>query len=330
MLGNGSQQKRASDNQSLQKNTPFDSQEQRWLAGGATDIISIMELRRLSILGVGLLGGSLGLAVRRIASEVRIVGYGHRAGSLERAIVLGAIDETTTDARLAVAGADLVVLCTPVGTFDSLLGQIAGALKTGAIVTDVGSTKRAVVELAETRLPAGVHFVGSHPMAGSEKRGVEFSRADLFENATCLLTPTARTNAGALQEIEKFWQRLGMRTLSLSPERHDRQLAAISHLPHALAAALVRMQDESSFELAGKGFWDTTRIASGDAGLWRDIFMDNRENVLEGIDSLKAELEGLAGCLKRADAAGVQAWLEQAARQRDSHHPGSNEVGRPE
>lgn len=153
--------------------------------------------RQLTIMGVGLLGGSIGLALHTAAPKCRIIGYGHRRESLSKALEITAIDAIETDPAKAVTGSDLVILCTPVGTFEQLLGQIGPSLAARAIVTDVGSTKRSVVRLAESLLPKGVHFVGSHPIAGSEKRGVEFSRADLFTNQLCILTPTPQTHVAA-------------------------------------------------------------------------------------------------------------------------------------
>lgn len=271
---------------------------------------------RLSILGVGLLGGSIGLAVRSVASNCIVVGYGHRVSTTDEARRIGAIDEATQSAAEAVRGADLVILCTPVGIFDAILREIAPALQTGAVVTDVGSTKRSVVASAERLLPAGAHFVGSHPMAGSEKRGVRFASADLFDGATCILTPTRDTDLGALERVGKFWTSLKMELVRLSPEEHDRRLADVSHLPHALAAALVSMQDEGSLGLAGKGFLDTTRIAGGDGGLWRDIFLDNRDNLRASIRRFQGHLDQLLARLDSGDPAAVKQWLDLAAARR--------------
>jgi len=273
-----------------------------------------MSIVRLSILGVGLLGGSLGLAAKRSMPGVRVVGYGHRPVTLESALKLGAIDEATADVVSAVHDADLVVLCTPVGLFDGLLGQIAPALKRGAIVTDVGSTKRSVVERGESLV---ARFVGSHPMAGSEKRGVEFARADLFDRALCILTPTPRTDPAALDLVDTFWKKIGSRTTHLAPDTHDELLAGVSHLPHLLAAALVAVQDERAMDLAGRGFLDTTRVASGDGGLWRDILLDNRDHVRASIDRLKTELDTLSKHLDAQDTTAVKAWLDHAAARRD-------------
>jgi prephenate dehydrogenase len=277
-----------------------------------------MQPRRLSILGVGLLGGSIGLAWKSISNSCRIVGYGHRRENLEKALEVGAVDEITQDPAEASAGADLVILCTPVGTFNDILGRIAPGLSPGSIVTDVGSTKRSVVVAAAKFLPPTAHFVGSHPMAGSEKRGVEFARADLLKGAQCLVTPTPATDSSAIEAIQTFWQKLGMQVTQLSPQDHDRLVADISHLPHAVAAALVAMQTDSSLKLAGRGFLDATRIAGGDGGLWRDILLDNHDNIRSGIERLQGTLTTLLRRLDEKDANGLREWLDAAAVRREN------------
>jgi prephenate dehydrogenase len=275
-----------------------------------------MAPKRLSILGVGLLGGSIGLAVGKAVKGCTVVGYGHRQETLDDALAMGAIHEASASAAEAVSGADLVILCTPVGIFDEVLRAIAPALSAGAIVTDVGSTKRSVVAAGERLLPGSLSFVGSHPMAGSEKRGVRYATPDLFEGAVCITTPTNRTNPEALGKIEAFWKLLGMHLIRLSPEEHDRRLADVSHLPHALASVLVAMQDEASLPLAGKGFRDSTRIAGGDGGLWRDIFIDNRDNLRDSLQRFRTQLDRLESHLEAADADAVKAWLDAAAARR--------------
>ena len=155
-------------------------------------------------------------------------------------------------------------------------------------------------------------------MAGSEKRGVEFARADLTQGALCIVTPDESSDSGALEKVESFWRLIGMRTTRLSPAEHDRRLADVSHLPHAVAAALVAMQDPASFELSGKGFADATRIAAGDGGLWRDILLDNRENVLSSLDRLRAQLDALAARLRDNDPEALKVWLNAAATKRAS------------
>jgi prephenate dehydrogenase len=229
---------------------------------------------------------------------------------------MGAIDAFFDDPAQAVGEAQLVILCTPVGEFERILQAIAPALKPGAMVTDVGSTKRSVVAAAQRLLPASVHFVGSHPMAGSEKRGVEFARADFFANAACLITPTPQTDPAALEGVEGFWKELGMRIVRLSPAEHDRLLAEMSHLPHALAAALVTMQEAQGLALAGKGFLDTTRIAAGDGGIWRDILWDNRDNLRGAIQRLREELSQVEKMLEMQQGAALAQWLDAAALRR--------------
>jgi len=275
-----------------------------------------MALDRLCIIGVGLLGGSIGLAVRSALSDCEIVGYGHRPDTLERAKKIGAIDRGETDLGPAVEGADLVVLCTPVGLLEEMLRGISSFLKPGALVTDVGSTKGSIVASAGKLLTKTVEFVGSHPMAGSEKRGVEFSRADLFQNALCILTPTDQTPEPAVTAVDDFWKTLGMRTCRMSPADHDRALAEISHLPHALAAALVTMQAPDALALAGKGFLDTTRIAGGDGGLWRDIFVDNAANMRAALTKMRGLLDHFESLLEPGRGEELRAWLDAAAGKR--------------
>ena len=277
-----------------------------------------MPPKRISILGVGLLGGSIGLAIKSLVSDCQIIGYGHRQSTLDNSIRLGAIDLAFTDPAAAVEGADLVILCTPVGLFGEILAKISDALSPEAIFTDVGSTKQSVVQSAGTLLKYPTRFVGSHPMAGSEKRGVEFARADLFRGAHCITTPLASTDPKALEDVEAFWKMLGMRISRLAPDEHDRILAEVSHLPHAVAAALVAMQSEKGLSLCGPGFRDATRIAAGDPGLWRDIFIDNKQSLSASLRRLRDELDQLQQKLDDGDAKAIEQWLDAAARRRKS------------
>jgi prephenate dehydrogenase len=274
-----------------------------------------MQPKRLSVLGIGLLGGSLGLAVKRLSKHCSVAGYARKPQTLRAALDMGAIDEGYADAAAAVQGADLVVLCTPVGVLCNLLDEIGPALAPGAVVTDVGSTKRTVVSHAG-RAGYGT-FVGSHPMAGSEKQGVQHARADLYEGALCLTTPDSRTQPEALEKVESFWKLLSMRVRRLTPEAHDRLIGDVSHLPHAVAAALVHAQTDDALALAGKGFLDTTRVAAGDAGLWRDILLDNRDNLRAGIGRLRRDLDRLIALLEGSDSEGLRSWLESAAKRRE-------------
>jgi prephenate dehydrogenase len=275
-----------------------------------------MTPKRLSIIGVGLLGGSIGLAVKSAAIPCRVIGYGHRRATLDKALASEAIDEAAMTLVDAVDGADLVILCTPVGLFRQILTDIAPALGTGVIVTDVGSTKRSVVRDAVEILPKHAKFVGSHPMAGSEKRGIEFARADLFTGARCILTPDASTDVDALASVDAFWRGLGMKIAKLPPDDHDRLVSDISHLPHAIAASLVMMQLDAALPLAGKGFLDATRIAGGDGALWRDIFLDNRDHLAGSLTRFRDTLDAVLTRLDSAHSAELANWLDQAAARR--------------
>jgi prephenate dehydrogenase len=275
-----------------------------------------MTMKRLSILGVGLLGGSLAMAVRNAVTGCRIVGYGPRPENLKAALDRGILDEIHENPADAVKEADWVVICTPVGTFGELISKISPALKADAIVTDVGSTKRSIVAAA-AGLPHPGHFVGSHPMAGSEKRGVEHAAGDLFQGALCIVTPTPATDRAVLTQVEDFWRTIGMRTQRMTPEDHDARVALASHLPHALAAALMRLQTPDSLAVAGRGLSDTTRIAAGDGGLWRDIFIDNKDNLRRGIEQLRGQLDQLLAAFDQNDADAVRKWLNEAAEKRE-------------
>jgi len=281
-------------------------------------IIDIKNLDQVTIVGAGLLGGSIGLALRAAGFAGRRIGVGRRASSLRKALDCDAVDAVTQDIVEGVSGSQLVILCTPIGHIEALMTRMAPALAPATYVTDVASTKAQVVEMAERILPQSVRFVGSHPMAGSEKTGVEFARADLFQLSTCILTPTARTKPATVRWMRKFWGALGCRTVVTSPDRHDELLARVSHLPHAVAAALVGLAVcESAIDLAGPGFADATRIASGDAAMWTDIFRTNRQAMLRAIDRLVAELHSFRQKLDRDDAEAVLKWLSASQEARD-------------
>jgi prephenate dehydrogenase len=281
-------------------------------------IIDIKNLDQISIIGVGLLGGSIGLALRAAGFGGRRIGVGRRASSLQKALDCDAVDAVTQDIAKGVSGSQLVILCTPVGHLDGLFTRMAQALAPGTYVTDVASTKAQVVRMAERILPVSTRFVGSHPMAGSEKTGVGFARADLFQLSTCILTPTGRTKPATVRWMRRFWEALGCRTVVTSPDQHDKLLARVSHLPHAVAAALVSLAvPDSAIDLAGPGFADATRIAGGDAAMWTDIFRTNRRAILQAIDQLVAELHSFRQKLDRDDAEAIMKWLTASREARD-------------
>jgi prephenate dehydrogenase len=275
------------------------------------------ELDTIAILGLGLLGGSLGLAVNRAFAHVKRVGYSHRAVTRKKALGAGAVDVICKDAAQAVRDAQLVVLASPIGTFEELMREIAGSLREDGIVTDVGSTKVLPVRWAREILGSKVQYLGSHPMAGSEQRGMDFARADLFENAQCILTPTAQTKQVTLEFMTDFWTSLGMRVCTRNPAEHDRVLARISHLPHVLASALVNCSDAEQILLCGKGFLDTTRIASGPPGMWRDILMANADHTASAIGRAIKELTRLQKALQKGDEKAIMKMLSDAQLKRN-------------
>lgn len=261
---------------------------------------------------MGLLGASITLTILRSLFGVKTVGYSHRSGTRRKARHLGVAEEIFDDMGMCVTGADVVILATPICTFEHIFGDIADALKAGCIVTDVGSTKVLPHRWAQKLLPKDVYYVGSHPIAGSEKRGVEFARDDLFYGARCILTRKKGTNAAALSSLRKFWLQLGCRVSVMSPGRHDRIFARVSHLPHVTAAALINASKPEQLTFAGKGFIDTSRVASGPENVWSDILITNAANTSQGIDKVIAELRKLQKVIRVKDQKRVQKLLAAA------------------
>ncbi|MCX8091571.1 MAG: prephenate dehydrogenase/arogenate dehydrogenase family protein [Verrucomicrobiae bacterium] len=282
-----------------------------------------MRWNKVAILGVGLLGGSLGHALKQRALAQRVTGFVRRRASLRECERLGAVDEATLNLSEAVRDADLIVLCTPLAQMRPLAEQMRPALQPGAIVTDVGSVKASVVRDLETLVArAGGRFVGSHPLAGAEKTGVAWARPDLFEGAVCVVTPTARTDAKALQQVESLWRALGARVLSLSPQQHDALLARSSHLPHVLAAALASLvldhrRPRTQSLVCANGFRDTTRIASGSPEMWRDIALANRAHLRRALAEFIRQLQRIQTLLASGDAAALERWFATAKARRD-------------
>ena len=275
------------------------------------------------MVGVGLLGGSIGLAARQRKLAREIAGFVRREASLRDCEKAGAVDYATTDLLAAVSDADLVILCTPLAQMRALTEQLLPALKRGAIVTDVGSVKMSVVrDICGLIRKAGGHFIGSHPMAGGEKMGVLAAKADLFENTICVVTPTKNSNPPALRKVEQFWKSLGCRLLRLTPQLHDRMVSRSSHLPHVAAAALVNLvlhphNHQTRVDLCATGFRDTTRIASGSPEMWRDIALANRQNLTRSVDVLVAELKQFQAALNKNDAKAVETFFATAKQLRD-------------
>lgn len=279
-------------------------------------------LETVAIVGVGLLGGSIGLALKERRLAQRIVGVGRRESRLREAQNCGAIDEFTTDLKLGVTGAGLVVVCTPVEQIVDHVLEVAAACPADALITDVGSTKEQVVSALDQRLNrhrrTGPRFVGSHPLAGSEKTGVVHARADLFVGRTVVVTPTRSTRREDLEAVQEIWQGLGASIMQLSPRQHDEALATTSHLPHLVATVLAASTPERLLELVASGWGDTTRIAAGDPELWRQILEDNRAHVLKALDKFEKVLDSFREALEREDGRKVRRLLEQGKRKRDA------------
>jgi len=268
-------------------------------------------VRRLAVLGVGLLGGSVALAARRRGVAAQVVGSGRRREALRAARERGVVDAVAPPED-AVRGADLVVLATPVGVMAGLLGRVAGALAPGCVVTDVGSVKGAPCETLPGLLPPGVHYVGAHPMAGSHLRGVEHAREDLFEGAACAVTATPGSDPEAVARAVAFWEALGARVVQRGPEAHDREVAWVSHVPHALAFAFARAfaaAPPTAGELAGGGFHDFTRIARSEAEMWSDILTANRKAVVGPLQQVGEALAGLARAIEEDDGEAVERFV---------------------
>jgi prephenate dehydrogenase len=285
---------------------------------------SVVLFRKITIIGVGLLGGSIGLAVRRRNLARQIAGFVRRRASLKDCERAGAVDFATTDLPAAVWDADLVILCLPLSQMRPVVERMLPALKRGAIVTDVGSVKASVVRELELLIQkSGAHLVGSHPMAGAEKIGVSAARADLFVNTVCVMTPTKKTNKAALKKVEQFWRAIGSRVLRLTPEIHDLLVSRSSHLPHIIAATLAShvlnpAHPQPQAALCANGFRDTTRIASGSPEMWRDIALANRKNLAKSLDAFIADLQKFQRLVKKGEAKAITKFFETAKKRRDN------------
>jgi prephenate dehydrogenase len=272
----------------------------------------------VAIVGVGLIGGSIGMALRERKLAETVVGIGRRPASLKKAIAARAVDQTTQDLAAGVRNAELIVVCTPVESIATHIREAAVACPDGALLTDAGSTKSTIVRQLNGALPRSVAFVGSHPLAGSEKNGCEHARADLFEGRVAVVTPTRKTGENDLQRTADFWSALGASVMTMSPAAHDRALAATSHLPHLLAAALARSTSAADRPLTAGGWRDCTRIAAGDTELWSQILSDNRDNVLKALDRFEKSLAGFRSAIERGSRRRIHQLLTEAKQIRDA------------
>ena len=273
---------------------------------------------KVAILGVGLIGGSIGLGLRHRHLAQRVVGHGTNLDELRVAQERGAVDETTPSLKVAVADCDLAVVCTPVASVSQLVERALPHLPKRAVITDVASTKLSIVQAIEQLAETPVPFVGGHPLAGSEQSGPTAANEALFAGRQVILTPTQRTSPEALAEVSKLWEGLGALVTSLSPEEHDRIVAGTSHLPHLLASLLAGKTTDDERKFAATGWADTTRIAAGDPQLWQEILLDNRVALLQQIDEFQALLFRTRQALQNQDLDELTRMLQQGKQNRDA------------
>lgn len=284
---------------------------------------AVMKFKKITIVGLGLLGGSLGLEIRKKNLADTICGYARREATGQKAIARRIVDEFTSDLKQAVNGAELVVVCVPVMVAAQMFGQEDLFENFSGIVTDVCSTKKMLCEVAQENKNLADNYIGAHPMAGSEQSGIDVARQGLFERAVCLLTPHEGTDPDKLERVERFWRAVGCRINRVLPDEHDRLTAAVSHLPHLLANAFVDCVDTQGIDcvedLAGAGFYDFTRIAGGSAPMWRDIFISNSEHVKNMLDAFIAQLGVYKKHLEAGDWDKLHESLENTANSKTKY-----------
>lgn len=275
---------------------------------------------KVTIIGVGLIGASFALALKKHKLCNQITGHGRSPETLQKAKEKAIIDSFELDPAKACDSSDLVLFATPVGSFIDIAKRIHGLLHRGAIVTDVGSVKGKLVRDMEASMPEGVYFVGGHPIAGSDRSGIGTAEADIFNGAKCIITPTDRTDKNALEEVIALWKTLGSTVKLINPDEHDRIYASVSHLPHLIAYLIVNTVadiDSSYLKFSGQGFIDTTRIASSSPELWRDICILNKENLLESIEIFKNNLDRASQYLRAYDSESLERDFKKAQALRE-------------
>ncbi len=276
----------------------------------------------ITIIGTGLIGGSIGRGLKERGLARSIIGVGHRKSSINKALKMGAIDEGTLEIEEAVKEADIIILATSVSLIPDYAKKIIPLMKKSAILTDVGSTKDYIVsqinnEIMNTYDGEKPNFIGAHPLAGSEQRGVESARPDLFEGSVCILTPTDLNSKKNITRLSNMWKALGARISIMTPSKHDEVLAFVSHLPHLVASSLACVIKEKHWEFAASGLRDTTRIASGDPELWLSISKQNRKEIVEALRCFSEEINCTINDLERGNDNKVLEWLKKAKMVRD-------------
>ena len=280
-------------------------------------ILRARGFKKVTIIGVGLMGGSLGLAIKKSRIAREVAGMSQKKTSLDNALKIKAIDTAFTDIGKAVHNADMVVLATPVDTIIKMLALINPHLRRGCVITDIGSAKAEVVEAAEKTLRYPGLFVGSHPMVGSEKKGVLHARDDLFEKAVCIMTPTKKTNQAAKAKVKFLWSKIGANIKYLDPEEHDKVLSYVSHLPHLISYGLMEIVPKEFLQYASTGFKDTTRIAASSPQMWNDIFLANSSNIIKSLDEFVAQLSEFRKAIIEKDRKSLISYCSIAKEKRD-------------
>ncbi|WP_417261935.1 prephenate/arogenate dehydrogenase family protein [Celeribacter sp.] len=263
---------------------------------------------RVALIGLGLIAGSMSLAMRRAGVAGEITGYARSQATRETAREIGLVDRVCDTAAEAVADADLIVLAVPVGAMGPVMQEIESVLKPGAVVTDVGSVKKSVLDAVMPHIPEGVQFIGTHPMAGTEHSGPRSGFAELFDNRWCLIVPPEGADEGEVKKLEDFWAELGATTERMDPEHHDTVCAVVSHVPHLIAYTMVgvaddlrRVTDQEVIKFSAAGFRDFTRIAASDPTMWRDVFLTNKDAALEILGRFTEELFALQRAIRTGD-----------------------------
>lgn len=267
---------------------------------------------KVAVIGIGLIGGSIALDLKKLKVAREVIGVSRHKKSLSVAKRLGAIDRGSQDINVT-AGADLVILATPVNTIINLALPVSRFIKGGAIVIDVGSTKREIVGRLTRIFP---RYVGTHPMAGSEKRGVKNAQSGIFKNSLCILTPVKNTDRASLGKVRKLWRCLGAKVILLSPDAHDRILSFVSHLPHIAAFSLINTVPQAYLKFASTSLKDTTRIAASDSLLWQDIFLSNKDSLLRAINLFQKNIALLKRAIGRDDKKILAKFLKAAQAKR--------------
>jgi prephenate dehydrogenase len=268
------------------------------------------KIKKIAIIGVGFMGGSLAIALKKTFPRIKVSGYARSSKSYSRLKGLRITNEVSRDIKEVVSNADIIVLALPIYAIVDAFKKIKSSLKKGAIVIDLGSTKKVIEDKAKKILPKGVRFVGCHPLCGSEKSGAQYSQKGLYENALCVITSSSKNSA--LTTVKSLWKKLGSRTVVMSPSKHDELVSTISHLPHCISFSLVQTVSKKSMKYVGGSYKDLTRISDSPAGVWADIFLSNKKNVLGDIKKFIVEIKKCVSLIEKGNKKKLTSWIESA------------------